>query len=166
MDVTDCQMLFAHAEWADAQAWKAVLASGIEDAELREKLHHQHVVQWAYLRIWRGAWAAPPALDAFPTLVSMRDWSREAHFDIATYLKSVEPGRVGDEVQFPWADHLVERFGEARSATWGETVLQVVMHTTYHRGQVARRLRELGTEPPLTDLIAWIWMGRPQADWN
>jgi len=91
MDVTDCRMLFAHADWADAQAWKAVLASGIEDGELREKLHHLHLVQWAYLRIWRGAWAAPPALGTFPTLASLRDWARVAHSDISTYLKSVEP---------------------------------------------------------------------------
>jgi hypothetical protein len=30
----------------------------------------------------------------------------------------------------------------------------------------ARRLRELGVEPPLSDFIAWIWMDRPEADWG
>lgn len=166
MELTDCRMLFTHAGWADALVWKRVLASGTEDAELLEKLHHLHVVQWAYLRIWRGAWEAPPELDTFPTLVSMRDWARDAHSDIAEYMRSLEPERVGENVQLPWADHLAERFGQARPATWAETVLQIVMHTTYHRGQVARRLRELGAEPPLTDLIAWIWMGRPDAEWT
>jgi uncharacterized damage-inducible protein DinB len=39
------------------------------------------------------------------------------------------------------------------------------MHSTYHRGQVNARLRELGIEPPLTDYIAWIWFGRPEAEW-
>jgi len=45
-------------------------------------------------------------------------------------------------------------------------VLQVAMHSSHHRGQVARRLRELGVESPLTDYIAWIWMSRPVADWG
>jgi uncharacterized damage-inducible protein DinB len=40
------------------------------------------------------------------------------------------------------------------------------MHSGYHRGQVARRLREHGAEPPLGDFIAWVWMGRPEADWG
>ncbi len=60
----------------------------------------------------------------------------------------------------------MQRFGKAEPATWPESVLQVAMHTVYHRGQVARRLRELGAEPPLSDFIAWVWMDRPEADWG
>ena len=37
------------------------------------------------------------------------------------------------------------------------------MHSHYHRGQNATRLRELGGEPPMTDLIVWYWKGRPVA---
>jgi uncharacterized damage-inducible protein DinB len=39
------------------------------------------------------------------------------------------------------------------------------MHSHYHRGQNATRLRELGGEPPMTDLIVWYWKGRPRPDW-
>jgi uncharacterized damage-inducible protein DinB len=165
MELTDCRMLFAHAQWADALAWKAVLGAGIEDAELREKLHHLHLVQWGYLRIWQGAWRVPPALETFPSLDTVRDWARETHREVASFLETVPPERVGEEVAIPWVDYLVERYGMARPSTWSETVLQVAMHSTYHRGQVARRLRELGAEPALTDLIAWIWAGRPEAEW-
>jgi uncharacterized damage-inducible protein DinB len=45
-------------------------------------------------------------------------------------------------------------------------VAELVLHTSYRRGQVATRLRERGAEPPLTDFIAWIWMGRPVPDWR
>ena len=45
--------------------------------------------------------------------------------------------------------------------TLAETALQVAMHSTYHRGQVNARLRQIGGEPPLVDFIAWIWFGRP-----
>jgi uncharacterized damage-inducible protein DinB len=40
------------------------------------------------------------------------------------------------------------------------------MHSHYHRGQNATRLRELGGDPPGTDLITWIWKGRPAASWQ
>ena len=46
-----------------------------------------------------------------------------------------------------------------------DTVLQVVLHTTYHRGQINLRLRELGVEPPLTEYFVWTWRGKPAADW-
>ena len=166
MELEDCRMLFRHAEWADAMVWKSVLASGTGDTEIREKLHHLHTVQWAYLRIWRGEPVAPPAAGTFGTMAAMRDWARDSHRDVAAYVESLTPEVVGGEVRLPWADHLVERFGKARPVTWAETVLQIVMHTGYHRGQIAMRLRELGGEPPLTDLIAWIWMGRPQPEWT
>jgi uncharacterized damage-inducible protein DinB len=31
----------------------------------------------------------------------------------------------------------------------------VVNHATYHRGQVASKLKRFGVEPPLTDLVFW-----------
>ena len=40
------------------------------------------------------------------------------------------------------------------------------MHSTYHRGQVNVRLRELGGEPQLVDFIAWVWEGKPRAVWD
>ena len=32
----------------------------------------------------------------------------------------------------------------------------IVNHSTYHRGQVAAKLKRLGVEPPMTDLIKWV----------
>jgi uncharacterized damage-inducible protein DinB len=66
----------------------------------------------------------------------------------------------------PWARMVESRLGrKAEEPSLGETLLQVVMHSTYHRGQVNTRLRELGGEPPLTDYIVWVWLGKPQPDW-
>jgi uncharacterized damage-inducible protein DinB len=50
--------------------------------------------------------------------------------------------------------------------TQTETMRQVASRSTYHRGQVNARLRELDGEPPLVDYIAWIWFGRPAPDWT
>ena len=46
-----------------------------------------------------------------------------------------------------------------------EALTQAAMHSQWHRGQNATRLRELGGLPPTTDLIVWYWKGKPQPNW-
>jgi uncharacterized damage-inducible protein DinB len=165
MTLSDCTALFQHAEWADALVWNAALEVGAEDPELKNRLYHVHVVQWSYLAIWQEKAIAPPAPDAFSSLAAVRDWARGFYRELWPYLAELSPDITGGQVRLPWADRLVARFGTARPATWAETALQVNLHSTYHRGQVNTRLRALGAEPPLTDFIAWIWMGRPAPAW-
>jgi uncharacterized damage-inducible protein DinB len=67
----------------------------------------------------------------------------------------------------PWAAQIAERLGRSiGTTTIGEACFQVTSHSTYHRGQVNARLRELGAEPPLVDYIAWLWFDRPAAEWK
>jgi uncharacterized damage-inducible protein DinB len=73
---------------------------------------------------------------------------------------------VARVLNVPWAAMVEQRIGRPPgSTTMADTMLQVVLHSTYHRGQVNARLREIGGTPPLVDYIAWIWLGRPQPDW-
>jgi uncharacterized damage-inducible protein DinB len=166
MDLADCKALLSHAEWADALVWKAALSSGEEDDELRAKLHHLHLVQWAYLHIWRAEQVRPRELSTFPTLAGIRGWAQEYYRELPSYVGALSDSALGSEVRIPWADRLVQRFGRARPTTLAETVLQVALHSSYHRGQVVRRLRELAVEAPLSDFLAWIWLDRPEADWG
>lgn len=166
MHLADGVALLRHAEWADALVWKEVLRAGREDGELREKLHHLHQVQWVYLQLWRRKPYSPRALEELESLVAIRDWAREYYSQLPPLLETLSEADLTGELSIPWADRLVERFGRALPATVGESLLQVSLHSSYHRGQVNRRLRELGGEPPLTDYIAWVWTDRPSADWG
>jgi uncharacterized damage-inducible protein DinB len=154
-------------EWADALVWNSVLAlpEARADAAMRERLHHLHLVHWAYLHIWRGDPLDMPDVSSFEDLDAMCAWVREYYLQSAGYLATLDAEALERQVHFPWADGLVERFGRAEPATLAESIIQVTYHTTYHRGQINTRLRELGGEPPLTDFIAWIWMGRPKPAW-
>jgi uncharacterized damage-inducible protein DinB len=164
--LAECRALLGHAEWADALVWKSVLALPHEDAELHAKLHHLHAVQWAYLHIWREEAIRPREPGSFATLRTLGGWAREYYRELPACLGGLDEDDVSRDVRFPWADKLVQRFGHARPATWAESVLQVALHSSYHRGQVALRLRAIGAEPPLTDFVAWIWMASPAADWG
>jgi len=160
--------LFRHMEWADAVVWAEVLrrAETAADARLRELLHHVHTVEWVYYQIWKGDPVDVPEVDTFEDLAAVRDWGREVHGLLPDLLAGLEPDALGRTVELPWADLLVERYGKVEPVTMEETFLQVALHGTYHRGQVNARLRELGGEPPMTDYVAWLWMGRPAAEWG
>jgi uncharacterized damage-inducible protein DinB len=43
---------------------------------------------------------------------------------------------------------------------------QAAMHSHYHRGQNATRLRDPGGVPPGTDFIVWLRDGKPSAKWS
>jgi uncharacterized damage-inducible protein DinB len=162
------QDLMRHMEWADCLVWNSVLTlpDAQSDSDMRERLHHMHTVQWVYLQIWRGEPIDMRDLLSFKDLRAMHAWVRDYYHTVPDYFATVDAEALGQEVQLPWSDHLVERWGSARPTTLAETILQVNYHTTYHRGQVNTRLRQLGGEPPLTDFIAWIWMGRAAAEWE
>lgn len=166
--VTDVYLeLMRHMEWADVTVWRAVLASprAQSDERIRNCLHHLHAVQWAYLHIWCDESPEVADVSSFEDLPAIQSWGREYHRRVADRLGVLSREGLERPIQFPWAERLVERFGGPTPATFAETILQITSHTTYHRGQVNMRLRDIGDEPPLTDYIAWVWMGKPEAGW-
>jgi uncharacterized damage-inducible protein DinB len=46
--------------------------------------------------------------------------------------------------------------GQAYADPLAGLIRHVVNHSTYHRGQVATQLRQLGKTPPTTDLIVYL----------
>lgn len=159
--------VFRHMEWADAVVWCAVAALPPDDT-LREKLHHVHMVQHAYAAMWVGKTPSPVPLSSFPDNASLLRWAREGHAAIASFLEGLDESspQLDEPLVMPWADRIAARFGASAAAvTVSETLIQIPSHSTYHRGQVNMRLRELGHEPPLTDFIAWAWFGKPSPEW-
>lgn len=156
--------LLTHLEWADAMIWRSVLAlaPAERDRRLLELLYHAHSVERVYLQIWRGEAPKIPELAAFRDVAAMAAWAKPYYPELRSFARGLGAAALSRRIEFPWASHIVERLGSAGDVTLEETVFQVITHTTYHRGQIATRIRELGGEPPLTDFIAWIWMNRPQ----
>jgi uncharacterized damage-inducible protein DinB len=152
--------LFRHMDWADALIWHSVLESplALGDQTIRERLHHIHLCQRAWLQIWL-AQSVESHAGGVLGITSLASWAREYHADVARYLASVEESHLEEQIAVPGIDR------ESQQPFMWETFLQITAHSTYHRGQVSSRLRELGVEPPQTDFIRWVVSGRPKAVW-
>jgi uncharacterized damage-inducible protein DinB len=154
--------LYAHQAWADAEHWNAIGAypAAREDAAVRQRLHHIHFVQHAFL--WTvGARDRPFAVtkpDDFGSFDQLREYAREYHVQLPV-LRDLTDARLAEPVSIVWFKD------PPLTITVAEALTQCVMHSQHHRGQNAVRLRELGGEPPATDLIYWMWKGRPHGAW-
>lgn len=156
--------LYGHQAWADAEHWRAIDASAAASADesIRARLHHIHLVQRMFRWIV-GDGAAPPSATAsadFAALADLKRYGREYHQEVARFLDTLPPSRLSGTVAMPWAP------AGAQSITVAEALTQCAMHSQWHRGQNAARLRELGAEPPTVDFIVWLWKGRPAAVWE
>lgn len=158
------EQLMRHMEWADLLVYDAVKADAEARADetVRQLFHHVHAVQWVYLHIWRGEAVDIPEAGEFGDLAAVERWGRAGHAQLREFAAGLTADALRRTIEFPWKSMLEEQWGVARSATLEETMAQVASHSTYHRGQLNRRLRELGGAPPLTDFVAWIWAGKPQ----
>lgn len=166
-DIDSLRELVQHMQWADALVWAAALSNSVaaDDPALRGKLFHTHMVQRAFLSVWNDVTFASPSSEP-PDLPETLKSARAYYSDLAAFFSALGEDELARPVALPWAGGFARRMErEPANPSLAETILQVVMHSTYHRGQVNMRLRELGIEPPLTDYIAWIWFGRPEAQW-
>lgn len=160
--------LCAHMEWADAAVWAAVPMNTAPDEILRARLAHLHVVQRAFLHVWTNrpieeAFRTP---DQFSTWMDLRLWAEPCYREIEAFVATLTDAALTAPLAMPWAARLTEPIGRSPAiTTLADTCFQITSHSTYHRGQVNSRLREIGAEPALVDYIAWVWFGRPEAAW-
>ena len=156
--------LIDHQLWADAQHWEAIEAhaTAAADTAILERLHHLYMVQRAF--VWvvsdRSTAFVRSVPGGFASIADLRAFARDSHERIVGCRDGVSDARLADAIEIPrW-------FGFKEpplTITVGEALTQMAMHSQWHRGQNATRLRELGAQPPTVDLIAWYWKGRPSA---
>lgn len=155
--------LFAYNYWARDRQLEACATLtheqflrplGSSFSSVRDTLVHLMGAEWAWLERWNGRTPhALPAEDDFPTLAA-----------IVERWKTIEP-RVREYLAGLKDEILVQSFTYTnfRGQTWTyplwRSLLHVVNHQTYHRGQVTTLLRQLGIRPEPVDLLVADDMG-------
>ena len=81
-------------------------------------------------------------------------------------MKDLSRNHLNDIIEIPWTKLLEKKLRQSfRPTDLSQQILQVIMHSTYHRGQVNKLIRDADGEPPLTDYIYWLWIGKPAGKW-
>src|ERR1051325_888786 len=101
---TNFQELFRHMEWADAAVWTAVLAhaEAADNAALRDRLYHLHMVQRAFLQVWRGDDTTTTTPESFGDSVSLLDWARAYYMEVNKYLGGLGKEDLAQPLAVPW----------------------------------------------------------------
>jgi uncharacterized damage-inducible protein DinB len=157
------QDLARHMTWADAEQWRAIgqHPAALQDETVRNRLHHIHVVQYAFTAFVRSdgspfEWTTPAD---FPTADALKAYGQRWSTALAQLIEGAGADVLTRSVPIPF-------FKDPPLVLSGQEALtQAVMHSQWHRGQNSTRLRDLGAEPPMLDMIIWIWKGRPAAQW-
>jgi uncharacterized damage-inducible protein DinB len=156
-------------QWADATVWQTILktAEAENDEKIKSIFFHIHMVQHAYLCLWEKLPVRMPDIAEFKDLTSVSKWGNEFYKKVYDFLGRVEKNNLNFTLKIPWIKFFEAKIGKVpNSVTIAESLLQVALHSSYHRAQVNSRLRELGGEPPLVDYIFWILQSRPEAKWS
>ena len=153
--------LYRHQEWADAEHWRAVLGSEAAraDADLKARLVHLHAAQQLWLGRWQGVSLPFPKAEDHASIGDAHHFAQACHAALRAYLGLRKEADLAEPVAY------TNIAGESFTQPLGELMLHVAMHSQYHRGQNATRLRALGGTAPATDLVNWQREGRPTARW-
>jgi uncharacterized damage-inducible protein DinB len=152
--------LFDHQAWSDATLLTAVRAcpAACDDEKLRQSLHHMITVQRAFLALFvkwpldMNAELKPP--ESFDVLVAR---FRDTHPAEIAFVKGLDDASLTRVIEPPWLP--------GAKLTLAQAMMQVVMHSQWHRGQCASRLRAAGGQPPTLDFILWL-KDRPAPVWS
>jgi uncharacterized damage-inducible protein DinB len=165
MNLLDTRHLFDYTEWANGLALNA--AEKLSDESLRRDvgishksifgtLLHMAGAEWIWLERWHGH--SPPGKEAWSL------WTTESCVDLtalnerwqdvvdrrAHFMSQLDEARLAAELPFKLLS------GDPSSMRLVDQMQHVANHATLHRGQVVGMIRQLGIDPPSTDLLFYL----------
>ena len=153
--LSQLRKLVDHLRWADAAVLEALRTSPGSDASALTIYSHILGAEAVWLARLTGR---RPAIAVWPVL-SLDEAAllatRNAE-ELDAYLASLAPEDLGREIEYRNSAGV-----EFRSAI-EDILMHVVLHGSYHRGQVTLLIRTGGGEPASTDYIAFV-RGAPAA---
>jgi uncharacterized damage-inducible protein DinB len=157
----------SYTEWADSVVFAAIMGNlqAENDESILMRLRHNHLVQKVFLDVWQQSPINPTETKSFD-MAALMQFAREVHRNTQQFSETIPLTELDRVIELPWSRQVSQNLGfETASPTLAQTLVQVFVHSSYHRGQVNARLRELGIEPPMTDFIAWVWGHKPLPAW-
>jgi len=160
MTTDEARELFGYGSWATARMFAAAETLTQEQLEalaassfpsIRGTLAHIVGAEWIWLRRWLGdSPTSVPAWTGKPTLTELKVQLVAVEAERTSFLAQLTDADLGVVVSYRAPDR------QAFSHPLGQLMQHVVNHSTYHRGQLATQLRQLGHTPPNTDFTRYL----------
>ena len=165
MNLSDIRHLFDYTEWANGLAMNA--AGELSEENLRRDfaishgsifgtLLHMAGAEWIWLERWHGrspakseAWSLWKT-DSCADLATLNERWRDLVDRRSGFISDLDESRLKAEMPFKLLS------GDPSSLPLVDQMQHVVNHATLHRGQVVGMIRQLGLEPPSTDLLFYL----------
>jgi uncharacterized damage-inducible protein DinB len=162
----DLAKLFAYGRWATAKTLESAAALDAADfskpiggsfGSVQGTLAHLYGADWVWLERFHGrSPSSLPGAESLTSLSTIRERWEPVHQGLQKYVDSLAPERLGEALTY------VNFAGQTWTYPIGEALVHVAIHGTYHRGQVATLLRQLGQKAASTDYLRWIDAGSPR----
>jgi len=160
MTTGEARELFSYGSWATARMFSAAEALTREQVEafvvssfpsIRDTLAHIVGSEWIWLQRWLGdSPTSRPAWDGSAALAELKGRLAAVEAERASFLAGLTDVDLERVVTYHGLD------GQSFSHPLGDLMRHVVNHSTYHRGQLATLLRQLGQTPPSTDFTRYL----------
>lgn len=170
MNRQDIKLLYQYNRWANVQVLDA--SSKLTEAQftrdlssghrsVRDTLAHILAAEWIWHRRWNGI--SPKALFNpldFPNVGALRVKWADVEREQTEFVTAVTDESLERVIAY------VNTKGEEWEYTLCQMMQHVVNHSSYHRGQVATMLRQLGAEPAPTDFLVFFDVISPNVSLN
>lgn len=168
MDLEEARHLYDFNSWANGRILTACEAlapeqftrdMGASFRSVRDTLLHILGAEWIWLERWKGrSPAALPSAQQLPTFSEARTWWQGIDSNLRKFVAGLKREDLDQVIQYR------NFLGHSFSYPLQSMLRHVVNHSTYHRGQVASMLRQLGAKPPATDLLRYydVLAGNPE----
>jgi uncharacterized damage-inducible protein DinB len=116
-----------------------------------DTLVHIYFAEWIWYRRWQGeSPTARPDTGHLVSVSALRDAWTPLEQQIRSFADGLGPAGLSRMLDYKSMN------GQASTSAFWQMIVHVVNHGTYHRGQVATMLRQLGAKPAQsTDMIVF-----------
>ncbi len=152
--------LHSYQAWADAEIFRLIEATPAaqNDEKVLKLLNHIDAVYRFFVLAVQGEPPTREELMAERSLEQLRASLQKIHKLADGYLPKLRESRLKDPVEVPWFKDF--------QPTCQEALVQGVMHSQNHRGQLLTMLRTLAADTKPLDYIVWVSKGRPAPEWQ
>ena len=157
MSPDEIRPLYDYNAWANRRSLAAAEKLTVEQftkpmgssfSSVRDTLAHIYGAEWIWFERFQGrSPSALPNASQFPDVPTLRETWLVHEERLIAFVGELSQADLDREMEYKTL-----KYGVYSNPLW-QSMLHVVNHGTYHRGQVTTLLRQLGGQPILLDLM-------------